>query len=199
MTVVRNRFREQVMPRGSRALQCAAVLLTFTLLGGCARMRATVDYDQTVDFAHLQRYAWLPDPPGPRSDPRVHNDLIDARVRGAVDRILAARGYEQVPEADAEFFVAYYLLLESRLDVRTVGSGLGDNSRDWWTTSTGAQTNVTQYERGTLLLDVLEPQDRRLIWRGSTNARVRRSMSVDKRNRLINEAVDTILSRFPPQ
>lgn len=161
-------------------------------------MRATTDYDPTFDFASLERYAWLPDPPGRQHDPRVHNDLIDARVRGAVDRALAERGFERVAEADAGFFVNYSLLLESRLDVRTIQTGFGYSSLDWRTRTPTQQTHVTQYERGSLLIDVLDPRDRRLVWRGTTDARVRPSTSPDQRSRLINEAVDTILSRFPP-
>jgi hypothetical protein len=58
---------------------------------------------------------------------------------------------------------------------------------------------VRQYERGTLLIDVLEPTERRLVWRGSTDARVTRRSDPARRDQQIDEAVQSILGRFPPQ
>jgi hypothetical protein len=167
------------------------------LVVGCARMRATTDYDADFDFSSLRHYAWLPAVPGQRTDPRVHNDLIDARVRAAVDRALGARGFGQVPEPEADFFVNYYLLLDTRLDVRTLNSSFGYGTH-LWRSSAGTQTVVTEYERGTLIVDVLAAHERRLVWRGSTNARLGSSTTAERRTQLINEAVETVMSRFPP-
>jgi hypothetical protein len=179
-------------------LGASLALLGLALCVGCSTLRVTTDFDPGVEFGGFGRYAWLPDGPAQGKDPRLHNDLIDARVRGAVDRVLAERGFEKVAEAEADFFVTYYLGLETRIDVRTVHSNFR-YSRRGWSGSVGNSTRVRQYERGTLLIDVLEPTERRLVWRGSTDARVTRRSDPARRDQQIDEAVQSILGRFPPQ
>jgi hypothetical protein len=73
-------------------LGASLALLGLALCVGCSTLRVTTDFDPGVEFGGFGRYAWLPDGPAQGKDPRLHNDLIDARVRGAVDRVLAERG-----------------------------------------------------------------------------------------------------------
>ena len=67
-----------------------------------------------------------------------------------------------------------------------------------WTGPGRTEIIVREYEVGTLLLDILDPGERSLLWRGSGNARVRESSDPAQRERQINEAVKNILRRFPP-
>ena len=160
-------------------------------------MQVTTDFDRFFRFGSIGTYAWLPDPPGHAGDPLLHNDLIDARVRAAVDRELRAHGYTRVPVDEADIHVTYYLGLETVVSWRMVSqsylyssSGFADRHR--------TETHLRQFEQGTLLIDVLDPMRRRLVWRGSAQARVRRNSDPERRNAQIAEAVEQILDRFPP-
>jgi len=172
-----------------------ALLAVFAI--GCTTIPVTMDFDPGQDFSQLQTYAWLPNDPEMRTNPRLHNDLLDARVRGSVDAALADRGFRKVEEANADFLVAYYLGVESRVDVRTVHSTFRYSRRGWGGTM-GTDTRVRQYERGTMLIDVLNPSERRLVWRGSASSRVTQTNDLDRRQRQIDNAVTSILKRFPP-
>jgi len=178
---------------------CAALLtLGLAMSVGCSGVRVTTDFDPDAEFSGFKKYAWLPDEPGQGGDPRLHNDLIDARVRSSVDRGLADRGFEKVSLASANFLVTYYLGLETRIDVQTVHSSFR-YSRRGWSGSVGTDTRVRQYERGTLLLDVLDPGSTRLVWRGSADSRVNSRSDPARRDQQIDAAVQSILNRFPPQ
>ena len=67
------------------------VALWLTVLGlsviwlGCGSMQVNADFRRNFRFTSVESYAWLPDPPGHAGDPVLHNDLIDGRVRDAVD------------------------------------------------------------------------------------------------------------------
>lgn len=176
----------------------ALLIAGATLCVGCSTLRVTTDYDPDADFSGWRSFAWLSDRPMQGGDPRLHNDLVDARVRGAVDRALAERGFEKAPEASADFLVAYYVGLETRIDVRTVHNS-ARYSRRGWSGGVATSTQVRQYEMGTLLLDMLDPTDRRLVWRGSANARIRERSDPAQRAQQIDEAVQSILDRFPPR
>lgn len=166
----------------------------FVCLSGCATFRVQTDYDPAVDFARLRTYAWQARAPRTDADPRVHNDLLDGRVRAAVDRVLQARGYQPAGDADADFRVAYIVTIEPRTDIHTIPVSYGWG---WWGVM-ATETYVDQYEQGTLLLDVIDTDSNKLIWRGSAAARVVEDRTPEQRTQRVNEAVEKILERFPP-
>jgi hypothetical protein len=182
----------------------AALLVTLFSLGlaACSGIRVETDYNPETDFAALKRYAWLPNvaqgkDPQVSVDPRVHNSLVDARVRSAVDRELAARGFEKTASSAAEFLVTYYVNLESKLDVQTLQRSYGYGYRSWGG-GFGSETTMTQYDEGTLLIDFVDARGKALLWRGAGSARLSGSSSPEKREARVNRAVQEILKRFPP-
>lgn len=164
------------------------------LAGGCASLGVRTDYDPAADFRRLRTYAWQPRAERAAGDPRVDNDLVDARLRGAVDRVLQARGYQARADAPPDFHVAYILTIEAKTDVRSIPVSYGWG---WWGVY-GAETYVDQYEQGTLLIDVIDSGTNKLIWRGSAQARVVDNETPEERTQRVNEAVEKILERFPP-
>ena len=66
-------------------LCCAAS----ALLAGCSSVSVTRDYDVDVDFSGFKTYAWQHSEQPQTGNPRIDNDLIDERVRAAVNAELA--------------------------------------------------------------------------------------------------------------
>jgi hypothetical protein len=169
-----------------------------TGLAGCSNIRVTTDFDPQTNFQPLRSYAWLANVRTPSDDPRLHNSLVDTRVRAAVDREFAAKGYSKTQASSADFLVTYYLGLETKIDVHTIHSGYGYGYRGY-RGRVGTETMVDQYEEGSILLDILDPAGKELLWRGTASARVSRSSNPEKRENRINVAVAEILAKFPPQ
>jgi hypothetical protein len=182
---------------GNLLFRVIVLASSVTLAAGCASFRVATDFDPSFAFGELESYAWLPDAPEQRLDVRLHNALIDGRIQGAVERKLAERGFEQVAPEEADFFVLHHAGLETGFTVRTTQTS-HRYRRGGWSVGGTTHTNVREYERGTLMIDVLLP-DRSLVWRGSTSARIRPSDSPERREGRINDAVDHILNRFPPK
>lgn len=183
----------------SKRVTLASLLLLAVFAVSCNRyaIRVETDFDWRFRFAGVETYAWLPDPPGHAGDPRLHNALVDGRVRAAVNRRLQEDGYRRVPVEEADIHVTYYLGLEDRFSWRVVsnsyrysGAGAFDHHR--------SETHLRQYERGTLLVDMLDPGRRGLVWRGSAQSRVRRESDPAQREQQIRDAVEKILYEFPP-
>ena len=61
-----------------------------------------------------------------QGDYRVENPLVDERIRDAVERELAAKGYRRVQDRSPDFYVAFYVSVEDKLDVYTVNRGYYD-------------------------------------------------------------------------
>lgn len=172
------------------------VAIGLALLASCQTpIQVGADFRRNFRFSSVQTYAWLPDPPGHAGDPVLHNDLIDERVRGAVDRKLQEMGYRRVAEK-ADIYVTYYLGLETQVNARMVSSTY--HYAGGFLDRHSTNRAISQYERGTLLIDLLEPTTRRLVWRGTASARVRRQTDPAERDRKIDDAVDKTLAQFPP-
>ena len=182
----------------SRLRYLAGLLIALAIfVSGCAGLRVETDWDPSISWPMLQRYKWLPDPPGHEGDPQLHNALVDGRVRRALDRELREAGYERVFDDSADFFVTYYLGLETRISVRMITQSYGYSSHSVWAQRQRTETRLREREVGTLMIDFLD-RERALIWRGSTESRVRSNQTPSQRDERIAEAVAAILAEFPP-
>ena len=165
-------------------------------LGACSGMKITTDYNPEAapNFSAYQTYAWLPQPI--RQDSRVYNAITESRVRQAVDNSLSTGGYRKLASGTPDFLVAWQAAIEGKVDVTMVNGYYGYGYRRWgaW----GAEPTVTEYDEGTLILDVIDGESRELAWRGVAQAKISRNSNPDQRGRKINEAVSKILANFPP-
>ena len=174
---------------------CLVLLLA---VSACSGVRVTTDYDPAADFSKLRSYAWLDERSGVQGDRADVTSLIDRRVRRAVDTELQRKGLRAVGRGEADALVAYHLGVETRLDVNTIHSGYG-YGRGVYRGGVATHTTVSEYQEGTLLVDVIEPESKQLIWRGSGQSRLRRSSTPEQREQRIDEAVAQILESFPPK
>ena len=173
----------------------AAAALT---LGACSGIKVQTDYDPAAvpSFQRYKTYAWLPDPTG--GDRRVQNEILAARVRGAVDAELAGKGYTQATTGTPDFMIGWFVSLDGRMNVSQLNTYYGYGWGPWYGAAYG-QTYARYYEEGTLVLDVVDVRSNQLAWRGSAQTEVDRTRPQAEREQLVNTAVKRVLERFPPQ
>jgi hypothetical protein len=188
-----------------RAPASVLVVVLAALGTACSSVRTQYDFDPGTDFSAWRTYAWYPSGTPPTGDPRLDNPLLHGRIEAAVNRTLGALGFEQVQDGTADFYVNYHLSTEQRLDVRSMNRTYvgGPHGRHWggagWGGVGWAGTGVDRYEEGTLVIDLIDVSVRRLVWRGSGARRLSRDPQPDRLTKRVNEAVDEILSQFPPK
>ena len=95
------------------------------LLAGCSSISVTRDYDASADFSSLETYAWQHETQPETGNPRIDNDLMDARVRRAVDAQMAEKGFVRAPKEEADFHVAYFFDYKRRISGNSVSFGMG--------------------------------------------------------------------------
>jgi hypothetical protein len=167
------------------------------VLAACASVAVSTDYDPTFNFGPYRSFAWLQEQQPLTGDLRLDNPLLHQRLREAVERTLIARGYEKAAGA-ADFVVGYHLSLTQRYDVSTLQSHYGYGP-GWNRVGYGpTDTVVTEYEEGTLVIDVVDRRADRLVWRGQAYGRVRESPTPEEREQRVNRVVESILADFPP-
>ena len=183
------------MRSATRALVPA---LAFCAALACSTLRVSDDYDPAVDFAKYHTYAWLPDQPTPTGRPRLDSPLVQDRIHKAIDAALAAKGYRLSAESP-DFLVRYDLTAERRVDVSTYDTPY--YSRYGYRMAL-PETVVREYDEGSLIIDVADAQQKRVIWRGIGQARLRgESAPTDPAQvkERVDEVVNGVLEKFPPK
>ena len=190
----------------NRSMHILIIVLSL-VVAGCSTMEITYDADPKANFSGLKTYDWLDEPQKPTGDPRIDdNTILRNRVHTAVDAALSARGFRKV-SGDPDFLVAYHVSLDRQQSVQTLNSyygyspgwgyGYGASYRPgYWAGS--PETYVYEYEEGTLILDVVDPKSKELMWRGSAQDEVNFKSTPEKAQGQINEAVNGMLEHFPP-
>jgi len=193
----------------ARRLPATLVLwLLAALASGCSTLEVSYDYDPKADFSGMTAYDWLDEPQKPTGDPRIDgNTILRDRIHQAVNTELRARGFREVSE-DPDFLVAYHVSLDRRQSVQTLNSYYGYGPG--WGYGYGAayrpgfwagapETYVYEYEEGTLILDIVDPKNKALMWRGSATDEVSFKSTPSKDQAKLNEAVKELLEHFPPK
>ena len=191
------------MSRASGAL----MLLLGLIVAGCSSVEVSFDFDPKANFAGLKTYEWLKEPQMPTGDSRIDgNTILENRIHKAVDSAFAARGITKVT-SDPDFLVAYHVSLDKQRSVQTLNSYYGYGPG--WGYGYGAayrpgywagapETYVYEYEEGTLILDIVDPKNKALIWRGSAQDEVHFKSTPENDQTQLNEAVHKMLENFPP-
>ena len=183
------------------ALGLAAVLWL-----ACASVRVSTDYDEEYDFARLSTFAWI-DPPlreqsraeAPSGDPFAHNTLLDKRVRDEVETWLTSHGYRSAREGESPDFLLRWDLLArevSRDSPVIVSGGYGHYGHGWGSGVGYGYANSSEYQEGTLILDVIDPETETIAWRGTG---ISESRDPHMKPERLRKSVIAILERFPPK
>ncbi len=130
-------------------------------------------------------------------DPMLTSSSSNRALRDALLRGFTSRGYA-VADSGPDFAVAYYTTTKDKLDIMRWDYGYAWWPR-WWR-GWGERGPVglleaTEYAPGTVVVDVIDPKTRELLWRGKGLAPV----SDDERayERDLRKTVTAILARFP--
>jgi hypothetical protein len=156
-------------------------------------MRATTDFDETVDFSEFQTFSWI--------NP---NPLIERRLMSNTRDLLTTRGLRFVEDpGEADLVVAFTIGSRDgiRIDsfptrsIRARPSGTRRSAwRGYWM---GSTVTTRQYTEGQLALDIFDVAEARPVWHGTTGRQLTRAER-EAPDELVREALEAILAEFPP-
>jgi hypothetical protein len=178
------------------------------MLGACAAgFKATHDHDSGHDFSKYQTFAWISENPmkvGPTI--QTPNPLLQPRIMNAVEDALRAKGYQLADKAEfADFVLSFTVGSREKIDVQSyptmsMGYSMGYPSHWRWGAAyhcCASDTQVRQYTKGILAIDVFDVKERRPVWHGSASKTISEKDRKDIET-TVRAAVDAILGGFPP-
>lgn len=196
-------------------------ILSILFLASCSSSNVNYesDYNQATDFSKYKTFSWhQPNSFNDNSNQYLANDILDTRIRSDIETQLTSKGYELKASGYAvDFLVNYSVTTEDRMDIKTynnyggyapgwnyggyyrsgyrrsgVGYGMG------YSTMPSTEVKTTYYTQGSLIIDVVNPKDDTLVWRGTAEGKLKKNQTTQERKAAIEEVVMNILSEFPP-
>lgn len=167
-------------------------------VAGCSGMQVESAQDPAVDLTELATFEWM-EREQPSVSRRATREGLDRRIREAVDRELAGRGYERASAGEGQLVLVYHVGLDGAMDVQLINTlpedrwGI-DRGWDFYT-----ERSIRTLEQGTLVLDAYNADTGLLVWRGVAQAEIDRTQSPEKRAELVDRAVRKLIEEFPPR
>jgi len=169
----------------------AALTLALTACGPGIQVRTVASPD--AGMGNLRTFRILPVPERrdgssqSTNDPMLVNSVSNRALRRDLLQGFEQRGYV-VADTNPDFAVAYYASTKEKLDVTYWDYGYVWRPR-WWA------AEVPRYTEGSVVIDVIDPKTKQLLWRGQGVAAV----SDDERRYEgeLKKTVTAILDKFP--
>ena len=177
---------------------------TAAALIGCSSLKVSEDYDTAVDFSTLKTFAWKDVNQPETGDIRVDSPLIDQRIRMAIKTHLALKGLEYSEVDLPDVNVAYTYTIISKLQSGSVAPGVGvgigvGSGATMGGIGVHTGVDVSQYDQGLLVVDILSRATEKLLWRGTSTRVVHTHSNPEKITEDIDATIEKLLAQFPPE
>lgn len=177
----------------SRAWRIFVIAGSVAVVANCAPITAGSHIEHDVDFRSFRTYDWGPTDALPLGDPRLERDpYFQDHFEGAIEKGLAAKGYERSNSRPPDLFIHYHASVSTRIDVNRIDREHG------YCYDENCQARVTPFEASTLVLDVIDVRANRLIWRGWAQRDLEGMLGNRAETaRVVDEAVARMLEQLP--
>jgi hypothetical protein len=179
------------------ALLAVAALLTACASGPDIRS----DYDHTVDFSQYRTYNFFS--PMGIENPN-YSTIYGSVFRQAISREMDARGYTMSDDPDLLLNVSAKLQDKTKVttynDPYPMGGYYGYRRGyydPWMGYGYGTSTQVSQYTEGTVNIDMVDANAKRMVWEGVAVGRLKEGRSNEEVRQAINSGVATMFEGFP--
>jgi hypothetical protein len=176
------------------------MLLVAAALAACSTLKTSTQWDPKAPYDTYKTYAWLATAPGAEQAAAIRDPTARALVVSAVDREMARRGFVRLsPEQNPDFFVSVIGWGKDRVDITNYGySYMGAYAYGPWGPTPVATpvTEVNQYTEGTLIIDFVDANTKKLFWRGTASNTVTSPAQLEG---VVDEAVRKLIDEYPPK
>jgi hypothetical protein len=192
-----------------RRLWPVGVTLGIVILAATAvaqKLEVKAERDEKADFTAIKTYAFLaPAPmvtnvaPGAKGNPNLTQEVMGPHIAAAVERELTERGLVKASEETADVHVVYFAALTTGLSQTYLGEYYGYVTGWGSPIAPGLAPNTenTAYQKGTIVVDVIQRAAKRGIWHGSIQARIEQVRKLEERVKRVDQAMDRLFERFP--
>lgn len=166
----------------------AAVLVIVSITAVAWAGDVNTDWDHGVDFSQFKTYAWTKGTP-------IENQLMQDRAVRDIDEQLQAKGLKKV-DSRADLWVALHAATHDDKQLDSTGFGYGGF---WgWGGLGTTTTEVVNIPVGSLIVDMVDVGDNKLVWRGSAS-NVVIPENPEKASKRLDKTIEKMFNNYPPE
>jgi hypothetical protein len=180
-------------------------LLSILILGCVMKPPVSSDYDTNYDFSQLKTYSWITS-----NNVDIVSTLDNKRQKNAIETMLNRKGFSKIDDnTKADFLLKTHSVTDKKVNIdrfhQTWGyhpfyhpNVLGPHFSHW---PNNSSTIVREYKIGTLVLDIVDPNKKQVIWRGSFSKPlgIYLNKTPEERATIALSDAELMLANFPPQ
>ena len=190
-----NRAKEEaVNPNIEYGVLAFATVLAGSVSIDAAMAKVAVIQAPSPALARGSTFAWEPVTPRNVGDSTaIDNDIIEARLRSAIEAALIARGYRRATApAEADLIISYRLSLEEQQELTLQQRGICGPR--FGCAAGGYDLHQASFTQGKLILDLKEGRSGALVWRAISDKRVK---AKDASQKKLDKALMTMTKSLP--
>jgi len=158
------------------------------------------NFDNTADFSKFRTYKWVTLKPEASID-----QLTDEQIKAALNAAFARTGLTKVDGDSATDLLIGYQTTE-HINETFAGfdpgwsTGPGWYVAGWHVPGVGSTTTeeISGIYKGELAVDMYDPVNQHLIWRGVASKSLDPKATADKRQKNLEKAVTKLMTDYPP-
>ena len=168
------------------------LLILALAFSSCSSVKVVADYDKQVNFNEFKTFAFYK----PGIDKAEISDLDKRRILRAIEGELIAKGFTKSENPD--LLISIIASSREKIDVYNnfYGAGWGWG---WNPYFYGNYNTVSTSTEGVLYIDLINANNKELVWQGQGIGYLNVSSNIDKKEARIKEFVKTILEKYPPE
>jgi hypothetical protein len=181
------------------------IFIFLLFLASCSSLKVYTDSDKTVDFSQFKTFSLYP---WDYKHGYQINDYDKGTILNAIKTEMSAKGYKFQKEG-GDLVISIFITLDNKTSYTAYtdhyggwagfgggwgysGFGYGYGYGPGFSTTTVTENN---YQEGTLIIDIFNAADKKLIWQGIGSKEVQTDL--DKRDQQLPKNVAKILANFP--
>jgi hypothetical protein len=173
------------------------------LMAGCSTVQVSSDYDRSVDFTQYKTYSYYG---WAHNSDKLLNQMDKDRIEKAFASEFNRRGLTYVKDG-GDLVVALYIVTEDKQQTTATTTSFGGGPYyggyyygygpgwGWGGGMSSTSINTYNYTVGTLICDVFDAKEKKLIWEGIGQKTIDENPA--NREESIPKAVAAIMAQYP--
>jgi hypothetical protein len=163
-----------------------AIAVLISVAAMAAAQEVHTDYDHHANFSQYHTYSW--------EKVKTTDPLWEPRIKDAVNRVLQAKGWQEVPQGQGQIALMAVGSTKSEHEYQTFYDGAGG----WAWSGFGQETTIPiNYRVGTLVVDMYGAEGKHLIWRSAASNTLSNKLSKNEKG--LDKTVEKMFKDFPPK
>jgi len=182
-----------------KKLSLLVLIWLFLGVGFAAAQDVRYNYAQDANFSKFKSYKWVSIKNADQVDAITAKQLTDA-----IDAELAKKGLTKTDSDTADLYLGYQTAIGTEKELNAYGTGWGYGpgwGGGWYggAARMGSATVTTStIYTGQLDLDMYDPTNKQLVWRGIASKTLDPKAKPDKRQKNIEKSIAKLLKNYPP-